>query len=953
MYLNKPKQSIFRQLVSLRSLVRAKTIRSQILFAFLCMAVITASLAYFAIRNIEREGVLVDRTYDRSLMSINFARAAAADFNALQAAVARQAITQDDAARKAFDNAIVDLEATMDDDLAIAVQRAQSGRVVSTANEVSQAIVHWKAAQKKIAAGYDLVAAWPALDRQASIVARELDLLVNYTAGDGFTYRQSAHATILSDKHFNIAATVLAILVSGSIAWLLSRRVVLPIKKASEIASKIADGDLGVMVPIGNADELGALLAAMEAMRGAIQASMEREVELRQSAQMRLADALEGSCEGIVVVGADGRIALANAQASSLLDEVCDPLKAGDSAVGLVTFLARRTHDGGFEDASTWEVRLSSYRWLRVSKSDTQEGGNVFVYSDISLFKSQQADLKSANLWLDSAVGNLSYGLLLFDSTNRLMVYNQRFCDLLAIPANLVRPGMSAAALVTLAQGQTVLDDSSEFLQKRIEQRAAAQQPFDTVAKGVNGRMLAISHRLLDDNCWMATYEDVTDRLQAAEKIAYLARHDALTGLPNRAFFAERIDAALTALNRGECFALLCLDLDRFKEVNDTLGHPIGDGLLRVVAERLRYAIRGSDVVARLGGDEFAIIQSNVDAPEDVRLLAERIVNSLNRPFVIAGNPVAVGVSIGISMAPIDGRSYDKLLKNADMALYRAKGDGRNCCRFFEREMDERQQARRLLELDLRDALAGDQFELDYQPIFEIAKNRISGFEALVRWRHPERGLLPPSDFIPIAEELGLITQIGGWVLQRACRDATHWPEDVSVAVNVSAAQLRSGGLYDVVTGALKASGVAPPRLILEITESVLIANAQGARTVLNRFKALGIQIAMDDFGTGYSSLSYLRSFPFDHVKIDKSFIREITTCSEAASIVRAIIALCLSLGMRTTAEGVETAGQLALLTAEGCEKAQGFFFSKPVPARAVPRLLAKQKRAEAFSLAS
>lgn len=905
------------------------------------MSLITASLGFSAVRDIEREGLLVDRTFDRSAMSINFARAAAADFNGLQAAVARRAMAQDSAARVRFDQVIADLDSAMARDLSAAVEKAQSERVVSVADEIWPSLNEWKRARAALIGGSEPVSAWAALDREAMVVEQRLARLVNDTASAGFSDRESAHATILSQKRFNMIGTFLAVLVSGLIALLLSRRVVSPIRKASEVARRIADGDLGVTVPAGNADELGILLSAMEVMRQNIKASMERLVALQQSAQMRLADALEGSYEGIVVVDRDARIVLANAQASCLLDKVHAPLSAGDPADRLVAVLARTTYDQGFDYSSTWEVQLPAGRWLRVSKSDTREGGNIFVYSDISLFKEQQAELKNTNFWLDAALGNLSQGLCLFDSHDQLKVYNKRLCELLAYPADRIRPGIKAGDLASL--GAVPLDQTVESVRLETERRIVAREAFDGLVGVTQGRMLAISYRPLEGNCWMATYEDVTERLQAADKIAYMARHDALTELPNRAFFAERIESALTRVDRGEAFALLCLDLDHFKEVNDTLGHPIGDQLLRTVAHRLLASVRDTDMVARLGGDEFAIFQSQVSSAEDVSTLAQRIIAALNAPCEIDGNPVPIGVSIGISMAPADDRGYDKLLKNADMALYRAKADGRNDFRFFERAMDERQQARRLIELDLREALARDQFEIDYQPVCDVAEDRIIGFEALVRWRHPLRGLVPPTEFIPIAEEMGLIAQIGSWVLRRACADAMCWPHDISVAINVSAAQLRYGALHDAVVAALEDSALAPGRLVLEITESVLIANPQNALLVLERFKAMGIRIAMDDFGTGYSSLSYLRSFPFDHVKIDKSFIYEITTRPEAAAIVRAVIALCTSLGMRTIAEGIETPGQLAFLKAEGCHEAQGYLFSRPMSVGAVPALLETQ----------
>lgn len=910
------------------------------------MSVITATLGYISVRGLEREGALVDRTFDRSLMSINFARAAATDFKALEAVAARRAFATDSAVRAAFDHKLGELAAEMDEDLSVSVGRAQSERAVAVGGKVESAVAEWKSAMSKVLSDTQDKAAWASFDHHAAIVAQELDLLINYTAGDGFKYRQSAHATINADRKFNIAATVLALALSGAIAWLLSRRLVLPIAKASEIAGRIADGDLGVAVPIGNDDEVGALLAAMDAMRSNIKASMEREVELRRSAQTRLAAALESSREGIVVVDADGRIALANAQASHLLGADGEPLSAGDPSDRVDAALARVSDGAAADYAAAHDVELAEGGWLRISRNRTQEGGSIFVYSDISLVKAQQAALKTANLWLDAALANLSHGLCLFDSANRLRVFNHRFVEMFGLPAAEVRHGMTFDALVALGFG-----DGCALQARRATPSAggccAAGGPTEHLHQLSQGRTISVSHRSLEEQSWLATYEDVTDRLQAAEKIAFMARHDSLTGLPNRAFFGERIEVALAAVDEGEAFALLCLDLDRFKEVNDTLGHPIGDELLVAVAGRLRNATRGTDLVARLGGDEFAIIQA-IDTPQEAAALAQRIIAALAAPFEIEGTPLTIGVSIGISLAASDGRSYDALLKNADLALYRAKDEGRNKWHFFEPAMDEQQRVRRLLELDLRRALEHDQFELEYHPLVEVKTGRINGFEALLRLRHPVRGLVPPAEFIPVAEETGLIVDIGDGVLRRACCDAASWPGDVSVAVNVSGAQLRSGRLLAAVEAALDESGLPARRLILEITESVLIANAQTARTMLDKCKTMGIRIAMDDFGTGYSSLSYLRSFPFDMVKIDKSFVGEVTTRPESAAIVHAIIALSMSLGMRVTAEGVETEAQLAFLRSENCHAAQGFLFSRPVPLAVVPSLLEKRHQGPA-----
>jgi diguanylate cyclase (GGDEF)-like protein len=442
---------------------------------------------------------------------------------------------------------------------------------------------------------------------------------------------------------------------------------------------------------------------------------------------------------------------------------------------------------------------------------------------------------------------------------------------------------------------------------------------------------------------WVSTHEDITERRQAEAKISHMALHDALTNLPNRLLFRQEIENRLAHLGRERKFAVLCLDLDQFKNVNDTLGHPFGDKLLCQVAERLRGCLRHGDIVARLGGDEFAILQDSLSQPGDTTSLLERIIEVGGAPFDLDGHQVVIGVSIGVAVAPADAADPDQLLKNADMALYRAKVEGRGIYRFFEPEMDARMQARRALELDLRKAIVKGEFELYYQPLVDLASEQISGFEALIRWNHPRHGLMLPADFIPLAEETALIVPIGEWVLRQACAEAAKWPSAVRVAVNLSSVQIRSRGLSQTVSNALACSGLASDRLQLEITESVLLLDSESTLDTLHELRALGVRISMDDFGTGYSSLSYLRSFPFDKIKIDRSFVHGLSSNKESRAIIRAVVGLGSSLGMSTTAEGVETQEELDHMRREGCTEAQGYFFSKPRPAKDVYTMLAKQ----------
>jgi diguanylate cyclase (GGDEF)-like protein len=426
-------------------------------------------------------------------------------------------------------------------------------------------------------------------------------------------------------------------------------------------------------------------------------------------------------------------------------------------------------------------------------------------------------------------------------------------------------------------------------------------------------------------------------------RITQLAFNDSLTGLPNRAFFRQHLDLELKqAERRGRLVALLCVDLDNFKAVNDTLGHPAGDELLRAVALRLGANV-GDAMVARLGGDEFTVILTHRDAHEAAGAIAGRLIAALAEPFEIGNQQIAIGASVGIAMAPGDGADADTLLKNSDLALYQAKGEGGGTYRFFESEMNARAQARHRLESDLRRAIAAGQFELYYQPLYDLETNRIGSFEALIRWHHPSRGLVAPDEFIPLAEETGLIVPIGAWVIQEACRQAMKWPQEVRVAVNVSSVQFRKPGLTEVLMQALAASGLDPRRLEVEITESVFLESSEALMSVLHSLRNLGIRIALDDFGTGYSSLSYLQSFPFDKIKIDRSFIQQLLSRSGSTAIVRAITDLARALGMETTAEGVENPEQLAELRLHGCSSVQGYLFSRPVDAAGVFAALAAE----------
>jgi len=459
-------------------------------------------------------------------------------------------------------------------------------------------------------------------------------------------------------------------------------------------------------------------------------------------------------------------------------------------------------------------------------------------------------------------------------------------------------------------------------------------------------RTLELIFEPMEQGGCVVIVEDISERRRAQAKIEHLARYDTLTGLPNRASFASRFERSLASSKTGVSRAVLFVDLDQFKQVNDTLGHPCGDTLLCQVADRLRADIRGSDIIARFGGDEFVVLQTTRSGREGISALAERIIETLSGVYDVEGHQIAIGASIGIAMAPEDGASADQILKSADIALYRAKADGRGRYCFFEPEMDRKAQARRQLEFDLREAVANDAFELHYQPVIDLQSGRSSGCEALLRWRHPVRGPISPAEFIPVAEEMGLIVEIGARVLRQACLECARWPGDVGVAVNLSPIQFRHGDVESVVEEALRISGLAPERLELEITESVLLQDTSSIRDTLQRLRDMGVGIALDDFGTGYSSLGYLHTFPLNKVKIDRCFLAGIESDTQVATLLRGVARLSAELGMSVVMEGVETPQQLALVSAEkSVSHVQGYLFAAPMPGSDTRRFLLTDRK--------
>lgn len=530
----------------------------------------------------------------------------------------------------------------------------------------------------------------------------------------------------------------------------------------------------------------------------------------------------------------------------------------------------------------------------------------------------------------DAAITNLPQGLCVLDRDLRLVICNRQYAELYGLDPAQTTPGTPLEAILRCrAVTGYAPSDFENYVEKTIE-RARSSEPTKFVVELRNSRVVEVTSRRLPDGGCLATHDDITSRRLAEAQIAHLANHDALTGLPNRALLNERMKEALARVGRGEQAALLYLDLDNFKAVNDLLGHPCGDALLRAVSERIRDCARAMDTVARLGGDEFAVLQVGSDQPRAANELARRILQAFEAPYQLDGHELHAATSIGVAVLR-SGDSLIHLFKCADLALYRAKAEGRGVVRFFEEEMDAKMQQRRMLESDLRKALNAGEFVVFFQPIVDLRDGKLQAFEALIRWNRPGHGLVAPAEFISVAEEIGAIIPMGEWVLTEACRQAMTWPEEVSLCVNLSPVQFRSRSLLETVDSALKISGLSASRLELEITESVLLKEDERNLATLHELRANGVRIALDDFGTGFSSLSYLRRFPFHKVKIDKSFVRELPSSSECAAIVRAVVGLARALGMRTTAEGVETHGQLHRLQQEGCLEAQGFLFGKPM----------------------
>jgi diguanylate cyclase (GGDEF)-like protein/PAS domain S-box-containing protein len=655
-------------------------------------------------------------------------------------------------------------------------------------------------------------------------------------------------------------------------------------------------------------------------------------------AHATLIDALDVVPEGLVILDSDDRYILWNRRYAEVYAESRDVLAPGVSfeemlRIGLVR--------GQYPDAtgceeqwlrerlarhaqphSTHEQQLSGDRWVRIEERRTAAGGSIGVRIDITDLKRREA----------------SFRLLFEENPLPMWVVDVNTLELLAVNAAMCRHyGYSREQMLSMTVEDLRVPEETEGLRSEFRQNKGTQTAQDTRRHiTADGRVIEVAIearplRYQDRDACIAVAFDMTDRKRAEQRILHLACHDALTDLPNRAAVDSHFSRVLDGARlRGGSFAVLCIDFDRFKQINDLFGHSMGDKALREASQRLEVAAQGA-FLARIGGDEFIAITEHDPLPSSAELLANRLRGALDRDIEIDGHSFELGLSIGIAVYPRDGDDARSLFANADAALYRAKHEGRGTIRFFTAAMDQQLRDRRALEHDLRSAVANDELFLEYQPQ-RHSKGEIIGFEALVRWHHPQRGIVPPAEFIPIAEESDLIVEIGEWVLREACREAALWSGSLQVAVNVSAIQFRRGNLRHLVQTILRESGISPARLELEITEGVLIENVARAASMLKSLKVLGVRVALDDFGTGYSSLSYLQSFPLDRIKIDRSFIASLGRTGRSLAIVRAVIGLAHGLGLPVLAEGVETNDQLATLIGEGCDAIQGFLIGRPRP---------------------
>jgi diguanylate cyclase (GGDEF)-like protein/PAS domain S-box-containing protein len=684
-----------------------------------------------------------------------------------------------------------------------------------------------------------------------------------------------------------------------------------------------------------------------------------RDAQQRLEAERhRLDTALNNMIQGLVMYDASGRIVTVNRRYIDMFDLSPEVVKPGCHFLDLVQ---HRKDTGSFDDdvdefccrilgnIARGQVDISTMqgpdgRSFQAISRPLAHSGWIATIEDITERRKLEQERDRNYAFLSQIIDHIPSQITVKDAGDRRYLLLNRVAEShFGISRELI-VGRTAYDIFPKASADIVTADDEKALQST-EGLFKDEHLWTSQAMGnryITSKRIGIRNQAGEPSYVINVVEDVTERRRAAEKIAHLAHYDALTDLPNRVLFREQIERELHKAVAGEQFALLYIDIDEFKGINDSLGHHVGDELLKAVAARIRNCIKPADLIARLGGDEFAVIQTAAGDRDDVVEFVTRIHDAIRQPYQCLGHQLTTDASIGIALAPQDGTDLDQLIKHADLAMYGAKAEGRRTHRFFEPVMDARAKARLTMEQDLRQSMADGGFELHYQPLLDLASSEVTGCEALLRWRHPERGMVSPAEFIPLAEDIGLINELGDWVLQTACHEAAAWPPHIRLAVNVSPVQLKSPTLALRIMGALATSGLPPDRLEIEITEAVLIHDDETALAILHQLRAIGVRIALDDFGTGFSSLSYLKRFPFDKIKIDRCFVSDIEV-DGSADIVRAVVNIAASRNMTTTAEGVETEQQKQLLKKLGCTQMQGYLFSKPKPAAEVRRLLGMQ----------
>lgn len=667
--------------------------------------------------------------------------------------------------------------------------------------------------------------------------------------------------------------------------------------------------------------------------------------------------AVTNMSNGLTMFDADGRLMVWNKKYLELYGMSPDDVRAGTSLQSIVEHRRQASEPGLDVEAyigefkqslidtgrNTFTSRLNTGKTVSLTSTAIAGGGWVAMHEDITdrvrheeaMFQ-QATELARTNMRFDAALSNMTQGLCMFDDRKQLVVWNDRYAELYQIPPHLLKVGTPYEAIVTdrISRGVLKGETGALAVKTKVDELTGLSSDSCRTDELADGRFVLLTRQPMEGGGWLSIIEDITERRRAEAEIVHLARHDALTGLANRSEFNAKLEEASKRMKRGGgAVTVMMLDLDRFKAVNDTRGHPAGDQLLIEVGRRLQSTIRETDVLARLGGDEFAIIQEGGSSQHEGAIaLALRIIDAISQPFNLDGHEASIGTSIGIALAPENGVEPEELMKSADLALYDVKANGRNDFRLYHPTMLEFAHTQQSVESELRNAIAREQFELHYQPVVDVKTQRLCGVEALVRWRHPIKGLIAPDQFIPLAESTGLIVPLGDWILQQACADAATWPVHIKIAVNISAVQFKRGNLFDVILCTLVETGLAPERLELEITETSLLENQESHLATIRQLKNLGISIALDDFGTGYSSVTYLTSFPFDKIKIDRSFTQGALTRRDCAAVVSSVLALAHGLGMITTVEGIETREQLKYMREAGVDLAQGYLFGRPVP---------------------